>query len=353
MDENKDIEKMLDLMSRPAFCAKGGQVCHSNAAARQLLLEPGTDIQTILAEDAAEYENFRDGCLYLTLNMGDQSVGAAVRRVGEMDVFVADSDEERIALQAMALASLPLRQNLSDVISLIEQLPPEDSARRTAFDGSMHKICRRLFQMQRNLVNMSDALNFSRERRSLLSERDAAGFIEEVVRHAGALAASAGVKLEYRGISQTVYTLIDSEKLERAIYNVLSNALKATPKGGTIRAELSLRGNKLYLSVTDGGKGIRDEVLSTAFTHFLRPPGITAGGDGTGLGMSLIRSVATGHGGTVLIDRPKSGGTRVTLTLAVRRDSGLLRSPTLTVDYAGERDHGVMELVDVLDDSWF
>jgi len=55
------------------------------------------------------------------------------------------------------------------------------------------------------------------------------------------------------------------------------------------------------------------------------------------------------HGGTVLIDHPRGKGTRVTLTLALRQNTeGSLRSPALRVDYAGERDHGLIELADCL-----
>ena len=65
--------------------------------------------------------------------------------------------------------------------------------------------------------------------------------------------------------------------------------------------------------------------------------------------MVLIRSAAASHGGAVLIDQPEGSGTRVTLTLAIRQDtSGNVRSPLLRMDYAGERDHGLLELSESL-----
>ena len=63
----------------------------------------------------------------------------------------------------------------------------------------------------------------------------------------------------------------------------------------------------------------------------------------------LVRSAAASHGGAVLIDQPEGGGARVTMTIAIRQStSGTLRSPILRVDYAGERDHALVELSDVL-----
>ena len=65
--------------------------------------------------------------------------------------------------------------------------------------------------------------------------------------------------------------------------------------------------------------------------------------------MVLIRNAAAAHGGTVLIDQPHGFGTRVTLTLALRQDTtNHLRSPMIRVDYAGERDHCLLELSDSL-----
>jgi len=65
--------------------------------------------------------------------------------------------------------------------------------------------------------------------------------------------------------------------------------------------------------------------------------------------MVLIRNAAAAHGGTVLIDQPEGSGTRVTMTLAVRQNTGTqLRSPVLRVDYAGERDHCLLELSETL-----
>ena len=85
------------------------------------------------------------------------------------------------------------------------------------------------------------------------------------------------------------------------------------------------------------------------FSGFLREPGIADGRFGIGLGMVLIRSTASAHGGTVLIDHPTDSGTRITMTLDIRRTAGnSLSSSILKVDYTGERDHGLIELSDVL-----
>jgi hypothetical protein len=64
--------------------------------------------------------------------------------------------------------------------------------------------------------------------------------------------------------------------------------------------------------------------------------------------MVLIRSAAAAHGGTVLMEHPEGMGARITMSLAIRQTSGQLRSNVLMVDYAGERDHGLIELAESL-----
>ena len=70
--------------------------------------------------------------------------------------------------------------------------------------------------------------------------------------------------------------------------------------------------------------------------------------------MVLVRTAAASHGGAVLIDQPDGGGARVTMTMAIRRNtSGTLRSPVLRVDYTGEQDHALVELADCLPASLY
>ena len=143
--------------------------------------------------------------------------------------------------------------------------------------------------------------------------------------------------------------MADPDRIQQVISNLIDNALKFMPQGGTIQAKLLRRGQKLYLSILDSGSGIPENARSDLFSRYAREPGVEDGRYGIGLGLVLIRSAAQQHGGTVLVDQPTQPGTRVTMTLAIRPGaSDHVRSPSLKVDYAGERDHGLLELSDVL-----
>ena len=156
-------------------------------------------------------------------------------------------------------------------------------------------------------------------------------------------------QLTYQLPKDAIYTLADPQELERALLNLLSNAAKFTSPQDRILCTLTRRGRMLYLSVQDTGAGIPEALRGSLFSRYQRQPAIEDGRLGLGLGMVLVRSAAAHHGGTVLVDSPNGIGTRVTMTLAIRQDIPKgFRSPILRVDYSGERDHGLIELSDVL-----
>jgi signal transduction histidine kinase len=195
---------------------------------------------------------------------------------------------------------------------------------------------------------MSDASHYVTDSGKRLEVRDICAVVEEVFHRATALAEQTGVTLTYSGHPERIYTLADEQKLERMIFNILSNAIKFTPAGGTVSAKLTRRGHRMYLSVSDSGCGIAEGQRGTVFTRYTRQPAIEDGRYGLGLGMVMIRSTAALHGGTVLVDHPQDCGTRITVSLSIRQGEATLRSPRIRVDYAGERDHGLVELSEVL-----
>jgi K+-sensing histidine kinase KdpD len=171
---------------------------------------------------------------------------------------------------------------------------------------------------------------------------------QEIFDKAGALLGQTDMELRFFNLEQDVYCQMDVEKMERAVYNLLSNAAKFTPRGGFIEARLVQRGAKLYLTVQDSGSGVDPKVRGNVHARYRRQPGVEDGRFGIGLGMVLIRSAAAAHGGTVLMEHPEDLGARITMTIAIRQNTGTLRSRILKVDYAGERDHGLIELSDAL-----
>ncbi len=190
---------------------------------------------------------------------------------------------------------------------------------------------------------MSDAYRYSQHGEPKLTLLDITEFLGEIFEQSTELLGYGNVPLRFTNLNKSLLCLVDKEKLERAVHNMISNGVKFAPKGAPIDAQMVQRKDKLFLSVQS-----KAEVSATMHDRFRRQPGLEDGRFGIGLGMVLIRAAAAAHGGAVLVDHPE-GETRVTMTMAIRQTSdNLVRSNTLLVDYAGERDHCLIELSDVL-----
>lgn len=331
----------LDLLLRPAFYVTGGAITEINRFAEPYCLELGTDILPLLSTGAEEYRELTEGCLYLTLSIGGQKTEAAVLPLGEKRLFVLEQRSALAELRALSLAARELRTPLTGMISTAGQLVPTD-----ADTEQMAQFNRRMHQILRIISNMSDAVYYCEATQTHMEYVQICAFLEELLEKSAAQLSHANITLLYRLPHTPIYTLADTEKVERAVYNLISNAAKHTPPGGQITVEL-VQKNRLYLSVTDSGN--TDYSRADAYYRYLRTPSVSDGSEGIGLGMVLVRATAALHGGIVLIDRPDSCGTRVTMTLEMRQGkTARICSPIFFPDYAGERDHCLQELSDIL-----
>ena len=107
----------------------------------------------------------------------------------------------------------------------------------------------------------------------------------------------------------------DANALERAVLNLLDNAAKWSPPGGTVRVELAPHADGgVVLEVADAGTGIADDDLPHVFDRFYRSLHARAL-PGSGLGLAIVKQVAERHGGTVSAGRAAEGGALLTLRL--------------------------------------
>lgn len=349
MDRFKDMSGMLELMVRPAFAVSGGIIKYANRAALSCMVAPEAEISRLLETGSEEYAALESGCLYLTLLIEGSRFGASVTKMENFDVFVLDREEDQPELQAMALAARELRTPLASMMIAANRLAGGLDEQDTAGQQHAAALNKGMYQLLRLIGNMSDAVRYTTEPTTRQELRDMTAVIREIFEKISALTAETGVKVCFESIPESVSGLVDTEKLERGIYNMVSNAIKFAGSGGTVEAKLTHRGNKLYLTVCDSGSGIPGEILGSIYSRHLRQGGIEDGRYGIGLGMVMIRSAASAHGGTVLMEHTKGTGARVTMTLAIRKhQDGTFFSPRIKVDYAGEMDHGLIELADVL-----
>jgi len=340
---------MLDLMIQPAFSVENGVIEKVNEAGKKYLFESGMQIENLLITGKTEYRELQDGCLYLTLSIAGIPCGASVRKVNGMDIFTLEQDADQAELQAMALAAQELRMPLANVMTVADRLfPVTEGAEDPAVKEQVAQINRGLFQMLRIISNMSDAYRYDQQTEAKIVATNITAFVEEIFQHSTQLLCYGGKELIFENLPQPVFGMIDQEKLERAIHNIISNAVKFSAREDRIYARLSRNGSMLYLTVQGEGDG--KAVQGNIHSRFRRQPGLEDSRFGIGLGMVMIRAAAAAHGGTVLLSQSESSGAKLTMSIAIKQnmESTTIRSQAQRVDYAGERDHTLIELSDVL-----
>lgn len=339
-------QSLLEMIDRPAFVVKDGIITECNQPAKNRQIPVGEAVTQLLQEHSEAYARYQNGILYLTLQIGWIRCGATVIRQDDGDIFLMDMDADQAQLRTLALAAQQLRVPLSNVMTVADCLFPE--LQETPQKEKASQMYRALFQLMRVITNMADAERYTGLDAPTFENTELCSFFREITEKAHASLEQAKVSLRYSCPETPIFSIADRERMERAVYNLISNAVKFSRPGDDVAITLTRTGKMACLTVEDHGDGIDPHVQGSLFHRYMREPAIEDSRFGLGLGMTLIRSVAADHGGTVLLEQ--SQGTRVALTMAIRKEApGILRSPKLRIgDYAGGRDLGLLEFSDSL-----
>jgi heavy metal sensor kinase len=143
--------------------------------------------------------------------------------------------------------------------------------------------------------------------------------IDEVVRATRVVAGTREVALETTLVTSAAFTG-DEELIRRMIVNLIDNAVRHTPGGGSVRVELDETDTGFAIAVKDQGPGIPSEIRSHIFERFFRGDGSRwSPQDGAGLGLALARWIARAHGGDVVLARSSPAGSTFVIALPAHR----------------------------------
>lgn len=334
---------LLEMIEHPAFCVRDGIIVKANEIAKQMFFDEGSAVMRFLPKDGPAYQAFTGGCLYLNVASSKITSGASVTRIDDFDLFMLDTEGSK--LEAYALAAMHLKIPLCTITNLFEATNVGDKQ----YEPYSRALRKYLYQLNRIVGNMSDANWMRNDSRTNLEPTELSSLFAEIMEKMDTVVTTAGDRLEFQNITAPVHGLADRDLLERAIANILSNAVKFSPANSTIRASVTQKDDFLYFTVSDPGDS--PKARCNVFTRYLRPAIIEDKRHGLGLGMAIVHAVAMDHGGTVLVDTPPEGGTRLTFSICLRMPRRtLLRS---TIDKPStDRYHGLepslVEFADVL-----
>ena len=143
-------------------------------------------------------------------------------------------------------------------------------------------------------------------------------FVQDLATHAVRLTAPLAAQLDIRVtaiVDETLQVSGVRSSLEEALLNVVENGIRYNHKGGEVSLIASLKENgQIAIEVTDTGIGIRSEDREKIFERFYRAAS-ARNSDGSGLGLSIVKAIITGHGGRVVLDSEPGNGSKFTLIL--------------------------------------
>lgn len=206
----------------------------------------------------------------------------------------------------LTLIISPLQRLMSD--SRADEIPEW----RECFETMQHNA-NRLLYLSGEFLNYQKRDN--KELKLKLKYDRLDQLVERLSTHFYHLGESRGVNVEYHSDSVPIYLHYDEEYIEQIIYNLVSNGVKYTHKGGEV--VISLKGDEqsVVLTVSDNGAGISPEVRSKIFDRFASYDSNLADSSvsGIGIGLSLTRELVVLHGGKISFESVEGVGTTFTV----------------------------------------
>lgn len=210
-----------------------------------------------------------------------------------------------------------ISHELRTPLSLI--LSPVESLLRQVHDNGLQS---KLRLIQRNARHLLALTNQMLDLRRIASGKEvlhlAQGDFVEIVRNVCndfAELSDKGISLTFKTSDDHIYSSFDKDKIEKIVYNLLSNAYKFTPSGGRVDVCLAQTSPKnISIIVSDNGSGISDDDKAHIFERFYQSKANKQGG-GSGIGLNLVWEYAKMHGGSVAVCDNTPHGAIFTVTL--------------------------------------
>lgn len=164
--------------------------------------------------------------------------------------------------------------------------------------NSIKQNCYRLLRLVNNIIDMSriDYGYFETH----LGNYNIVSVVEDITMSILEYVKVKGINLIFDTEIEEEIIACDPDKIERIILNLLSNAIKYTDKGGTIKVSVKTNDNNVYISVRDTGIGIPNDKLPHIFDRYTQiDNGITRKWNGSGIGLSLVKSLVELQGGKI------------------------------------------------------
>lgn len=224
--------------------------------------------------------------------------------------------------QFVSNVSHELKTPLSSVKVLSESILLQEDVPKEMYVEFLHDINSEVDRMTAIINDLLTLVKLDQKEIPLdFQETDLNHLMEDIIKRLQPLAAAKEVSLEWTAVKE-VHADADAMKLSLAISNLVDNAVKYTPEGGTVEVSLDADHQNAFISVADTGIGIPEDEVNRIFERFYR---VDKTRDretgGTGLGLSITHSTIMMHKGSIKVNSKEEEGTTILVRIPLKQST--------------------------------
>lgn len=345
--EKSKLETILKYMADGLIVVTSeGQIIHANPAARTMLSISEEDITTrhydeLIRNYSEELcldqirEKTSAGGNHENFQYGDRTFAVRYDRFKDENdqdigiIMILQDITERQKLENMQMdfvanVSHELKTPITTIKSYTETLLDggvEDRELATSFLTIVETEADRMNRLVKDLLQLS-RLDYKQEK-LFQKESNIVSLLKSVVTKMELTAKSKNQHLNLIfNPDQQIMVVIDKDRIEQVLLNVLSNAIKYTQEGGRVDIDAVTENKEVRIAISDNGIGIAQSEIPRVFERFYRVDKARSRAmGGTGLGLAISKQIVEAHRGTLVLESQEGKGTRaiITLPLAPRR----------------------------------
>ncbi|MBN1652801.1 MAG: HAMP domain-containing histidine kinase [Deltaproteobacteria bacterium] len=234
------------------------------------------------------------------------------------EAYRSVSESERLKSQYMRKVAHEIRGPLATIQTalnvVLDGIAGELPEKSRDFIARAERRAAELSTVATDLLMLSRAKE-SRQQADLSVVKPAT-VVENLIEESKALAERSELKVSFESASDVGEVEVDVTGLQQLIGNLLGNAIRYTPKGGSVSVRMSKVGVSLRIEVKDSGIGIPEQDIPRVFDEFFRSTNARKHThEGTGLGMAIVRAVVERHKGSISVESKVGSGTCFTVDL--------------------------------------
>ncbi|HHY82729.1 MAG TPA: HAMP domain-containing histidine kinase [Clostridiales bacterium] len=225
----------------------------------------------------------------------------------------SEEDRRRLILDI----SHDLKNPMSSIQGYVELLMKNSDITKQERDQYLEIILNNSKRANRLLMELFELSQLDSPEFSLKLERtDICEHIRQICGELVPQLEKAGFEYDFNIPEDSIFALLDLDRFSRLIENLASNAIRYNPKGTLVTVSLALKGNQIFIDLSDDGIGIPDHLAEHIFKPFVRADDSrNSKTGGSGLGLSIAKKIANAHGGDLTLLPGKSKGSTFRITI--------------------------------------